>query len=323
MVKAIRIHRTGGPEVMTWEDVPVGAPGKGEIRVRHAAVGLNFIDTYHRGGLYPVPLPAVIGMEGAGIVEAIGSGVKEFRVGDRIAYAQPMGSYSEARVMPADRAVLVPKGVSEETAAAAMLKGLTAQYLIRQTYKVKKGETVLFHAAAGGVGLIACQWLNAIGARVIGTVSTLDKAKIAKRHGCHFPIVMSEKNFVDEVKRLTKGEGVPVVYDGNGKSTWEGSLECLRPRGMMVSFGNASGPVPPFSLGVLQQKGSLYVTRPSLMAYASKRADLLAMAKDLFKAIKSGDVKIEINQRYPLREATRAHADLESRRTTGSTVLIP
>ena len=324
MTKAIRIHQTGGPEVLRWEDVEVGAPGPGQIRIRHTAIGLNFLDTYHRSGVYPVTLPSGIGSEGAGVVTAVGAGVKEFKKGDRVAYASPpVGAYAEERLMPADRVVKIPAGISDRTAAAMMLKGMTAQYLIRRTYKVKKGETVLFHAAAGGVGLIACQWLKALGVKVIGTVGSKEKAALAKKHGCTWPVVYTEEDFLEAVKKITKGKGVPVVYDGVGKAVFMKSLDCLSPRGLMVNFGNASGVVDPVPPGILAAKGSIYLTRPTLITHVATRADLLATANDLFKMVKSGKVKIRIDQEYALKDAARAHADLESRKTTGSTILIP
>jgi NADPH:quinone reductase len=324
MPKAIRIHKQGGPEVMQWEDVQVGDPGPGEARVRHKAVGLNYLDTYQRSGLYKIPLPAGMGNEGSGVVEAVGPGVTQVKAGDRVAYTGgPIGAYAEVRNMPADRLVVLPEGISFETGAAMMLKGCTAEYLLRQTYKVRAGETILFHAAAGGVGLIACQLAKAIGATVIGTVGSDEKAKLARAHGCDHTIVYTRENFVERVKQLTDGKGVPVVYDGVGKETFMASLDCLRPRGLMVSFGNASGAVGPTDLGVLAAKGSLYVTRPTLNTYAAKRDDLLELAKDLFDLVKSGKVKIEVNHRYPLKDAVQAHRDLEARKTTGSTVLIP
>ncbi|MBI4184005.1 MAG: quinone oxidoreductase [Proteobacteria bacterium] len=323
MPKAIRIHEHGGPDKMVWEDVALGDPGPGQVRVRHVAAGLNFIDVYQRTGLYPIkPLPAVLGMEGAGVVEAVGEGVKDLKPGMRVAYARPMGSYSEARLMPAVDCVPLPEGIAEKTAAAMMLKGMTAEYLLRRTYAVKKGDTILFHAAAGGVGLIACQWAKHLGATVIGTVGSEAKAALAKAHGCDHPIVYSKEDFVKRVKEITGGKGVPVVYDSVGKATFDGSLDCLRPRGLMASFGNASGPVPPVSLLTLSAKGSLYITRPSLAAYTAMREELLASAGALFEVVKKGAVKIEINQTYPLKDAARAHADLEARKTTGSTVLV-
>ena len=324
MPKAIRIHEAGGPDVMRYESVAVPAPGPGEALVTHGAVGLNFIDCYHRSGLYPLPLPAVIGMEGAGVVEAVGTGVSDVKVGDRVAYAAPPpGSYAEQRVIPADRLVVLPEDISDRQAAAMMLQGMTVEYLIRRTFEVRPGQTVLFHAAAGGVGLIACQWLNHLGATVIGTVGSEEKAALAKAHGCHHSINYRTENFAERVKDITGGKGVPVVYDSIGKDTWDGSLDCLRPQGLMVSFGNASGKVPPIDLGVLGPKGSLYVTRPTLMTYTASREDLLGSAKALFDVVQSGAVKIEIKQTYPLSESVQAHKDLEGRKTTGSTVLLP
>jgi len=321
MPHAIRFHKAGGPEVLQWEDVQVGKPGPGEARVRHTAIGLNYVDTYIRSGLYPAPLPSGLGAEGAGVVEEVGPGVTDIKAGDRVAYgSSPLGAYSEVRVMPADRLVVLPQGITDQQGAAMMLKGLTTQYLIRQIYKVKKGDTILFHAAAGGVGLIACQWAKSLGATVIGTVGSDDKAKLAKAHGCDHPIVYTREDFVERVKELTKGEKVPVVYDSVGKDTFLKSLDCIRPLGMMVSFGQASGSVGPIDLGIFAQKGSLFFTRPTLNTYAAKRADMLAMAKDLFDAVLSGAVKIEVNQTYPLKDAAQAHRDLQSRKTTGSTV---
>jgi len=324
MVKAIRFARIGGPEVLTWEDVAVGDPGPGQVRIRHTAVGLNYIDTYHRSGLYPMPLPSGLGGEAAGVIEAVGKGVKGLKKGDRVAYAGGApGAYSQARVMQADRLVKIPAGISDQQAASMMLKGMTTEYLLRRTYKLKKGDTVLFHAAAGGVGLIFCQWAKAIGATVIGTVSTDDKAALAKKHGAKHVIVTSRENFVTRVKEITKGKGVPVVYDAVGKDTWEGSLDCLSVRGLMVSFGNASGAVPPVNLGVLSAKGSLYVTRPTLVSYTLTQAELAESSKALFAMVKSGKVKIRINQTYALKDAAQAHADLQARKTTGSTVFVP
>lgn len=324
MTRAIVIHAFGGPEVLKWEEVTVGDPGPGEVRVKHGAVGLNYIDVYHRTGLYPLPLPASIGMEGAGVVEAVGSGVADFAPGDRVAYAaMPPGSYAEARLIPAHRLVKLPDAIDERTAAAMMLQGMTVQYLVRRTYKVQPGDTVLWHAAAGGVGLIACQWLSSMGVTVIGTVGSEEKAALAKAHGCTHVINYRSESFVERVKEITGGKGVPVVYDSVGKDTWEGSLDCLAPFGLMASFGNASGAVPPVNLGVLAPKGSLYVTRPTLMTYTAKREDLVASAADLFEMVTSGKVKIEINQTYPLSETAQAHRDLEARKTTGSTVLLP
>src|SRR5574341_85672 len=324
MAKAIRIHQTGGPEVVRYEDVQVGDPGEGQVRIRHAAIGVNFIDTYHRTGLYPLALPAVLGSEGAGVVEAVGKGVAHVRAGDRVAYGGGApGRYSEARVMPVDRLVRLPDAVGDRQAAGAMLKGLTVQYLVRRTYPVKAGETVLVQAAAGGVGLIACQWLKALGATVIGTVGSDEKAKLARAHGCDHPIVYTREDFVARVKEITRGAGVPVVYDAVGKSTFQGSLDCLRPRGLMVSFGNASGAVPPVDLLQLSQKGSLFVTRPTLAHYTATRQELEGAARELFEVMQSGKVKIEVSASYPLAEAARAHRDLEARKTTGSVVLTP
>ena len=325
MTKAIRIHKTGGPEVLSYDDVEVGAPGTGEVRLKQTAIGLNYIDVYHRSGLYPLPdLPIVIGLEGAAVVEAIGDEVTDFRPGDRVAYAHtPLGAYAEARLIPAHRLVKLPDAITDQQAAGMMLQGMTVQYLIRRTHRVTKGETVLFHAAAGGVGLIACQWLKHLGATVIGTVGSEEKAALAKSHGCHHTINYRNENFVEKVREITEGEGVPVVYDSVGKDTFEGSLDCLRPLGMMVNFGNASGPVTQFNPGVLGQKGSLFLTRPSLMNYNAKREDLTASANELFEVVLSDAVKIEVNQTYPLAEAAQAHRDLEARKTTGSTVLLP
>ena len=324
MAKAIRFHKTGGPEVLQLGEVSVGEPGAGEVRLRHTAIGVNFIDTYQRSGLYPLSLPSGAGNEGAGVVEAVGSGVTGLKPGDRVAYTGGApGSYAEVRLYPADRVVKIPSGISDEQAASIMLKGMTAQYLIHRTYAVKPGDTVLFHAAAGGVGLIACQWLKALGATVIGTVGSDQKAALAKAHGCDHTIVYTRENFVERVKQITGGKGVPVVYDSVGKSTWEGSLDCLRPRGLMVSFGNASGAVAPFAIGVLAQKGSLYLTRPTLVTYIAARADLEATSQSLFYVVKSGKVRIEITARYKLADAAQAHRDLEGRKTTGCLVLLP
>jgi NADPH2:quinone reductase len=322
--RAIRIHATGGPGVLRWEEVAVGAPAAGEALVRHTAVGVNFIDTYHRSGLYPVPLPATIGMEAAGVVEAVGAGVEEVRQGDRVAYAGgPIGAYAERRLIAAQRLVPLPDSVSDETAAATMLKGMTAQYLLRQTYPVKPGDVILFHAAAGGVGLLACPWAKRLGATVIGTVGSDEKAALARAHGCDHVIVYTREDFPARVREITGGRGVRVVYDSVGAATWEGSLASLQPRGLMVSFGNASGAVPPFSPLVLSAKGSLYLTRPTLMAYTATRAELLACAAELFAALAERIVEAVVSRRYPLAEAARAHADLESRRTVGSLVLLP
>jgi NADPH:quinone reductase len=322
MTHAIRFHQTGGPEVLRWEQVAVGRPGPGEARVRHRAIGLNYIDTYVRSGLYPSSPPSGLGTEASGIVEEVGPGVSEVKVGDRVAYSGgPLGAYSEERVLPADRLVVLPDGISDHQAAAMMLKGMTAQYLIRQIFKVKQGDIILFHAAAGGVGLIACQWAKALGATVIGTVGSDEKAELAKSHGCDYPIVYTRENFVEQVKEITEGKMVPVVYDSVGKDTFMASLDCLRPFGLMVSFGQSSGPIGPVDLGILAQKGSLFVTRPTLRTYADKRSDLLAIAQDLFEVVLSGAVRIEVNQTYPLKDAVEAHRDLQSRRTTGSTIL--
>ncbi|MDX1529023.1 MAG: quinone oxidoreductase [Gammaproteobacteria bacterium] len=325
MTKAIRIHKTGGPEVLKWEDVEVGKPGEGEIRVRHTAIGLNYIDVYFRTGLYPGPdLPFSLGLEAAGVVEAVGPGVKDLAEGDRIAYAAPpIGAYAEARVMPARKAVKIPDGIEDRQAAAMMLQGMTAEYLLRRCYPVKKGQTILFHAAAGGVGLIACQWAKHLGATVIGTVGSEEKAKLAKAHGCDHTILYDRENFVDRVKELTDGKGVPVVYDGVGKSTFMKSLDCLQPRGMLVSYGQASGAIEPLNIGILSQKGSLYLTRPTLMTYTASREDTLESSGALFDVVRKGAVKIEVNQTFALKDAADAHRALEGRKTTGSTVLIP
>ena len=323
MPKAIRIHKAGGPEVLQWEDVTVGDPGPGEARVRHHAVGLNYTDVYYRIGMYPLPYPSGLGLEASGMVEAVGAGVSNVKPGDRVAYANPpMGAYCEVRNIPADRLLNLPGNISFEQAAAMMLQGMTVQYLIKRTYKVQSGDTVVWHAAAGGVGLIACQWLAALGVTTIGTVGSDEKAQLAKSHGCHHVINYSRENFLDRVKEITKGAGVPVVYDSVGKDTFDRSIDCLRPFGMMVSFGNASGPVPPIDFAKAL-KGSLFLTRPSLMPYTAKREDLAATAKDLFDIVLSGKVKIEVRQRYALKDAAQAHRDLEARKTTGSTLLIP
>ena len=324
MPKAIRINRTGGPEVMEWVDVDVGAPGPGEARVRHAAVGINYIDVYFRTGLYPQPLPGGLGMEGAGVVEAIGEGVTEVAVGDRVAYAgRPNGSYCEVRNMPSSILLRLPDAISFETGAAMMLQGMTVQYLLRQTAQLKAGDTVLFHAAAGGVGLIAAQWARALGVNMIGTVGSQAKAEMALANGCTHVINYNTENFVERVAEITNGKKVSVVYDSIGKDTFTGSLDCLRPLGLMVSFGNASGPVPPFTMNELASRGSLFLTRPALFAYASDRPKLEAMANDLFDVVSSGKVKIEIHQTYKLADVAQAHIDLEARKTTGSTILLP
>lgn len=322
MPKAIRIQQTGGPEVLQYVDVEVGAPGPGEAQVRHHAIGLNFIDCYFRSGLYPTPMPTGIGTEGAGVVEAVGEGVTHVRPGDRVAYAGgPQGAYSELRNMPAGKLVKLPKSIGFETGAAMMLKGMTVQYLFRRTYKLQKGQTILFHAAAGGVGLIAMQWAKALGVTVIGTVGSKEKGELAKAHGCDHVILYKQENVAERVREITKGAMVPVVYDSVGKDTFQSSLDSLQPFGLMVSFGNASGPVPPMPLTAL--KGTLYVTRPSLMPHTEKRENLVEIAGDLMKMVSSGKVKIEIAQRYALKDAAQAHRDLEGRRTTGSTVLLP
>jgi NADPH2:quinone reductase len=323
MTTVVKFHKTGGPEVLSVEKALVGKPKRGEARVRHTAIGLNYIDTYHRSGLYPLPLPTGVGLEGAGVVEALGAGVTHVKVGDRVAYAGgPPGAYAQERVMPANKLVKIPKGVSDEDAAAMMLKGLTVHMLIRRVYRVQKGETVVFHAAAGGVGLIACQWLKALGVKVIGTVGSDEKAKIAKAHGCQHTINYNKENFAERVREITKGRGVPVVYDSVGKDTFYGSLDCLQPRGLLTVFGNGSGPVSDVDVNVLA-KGSFYLTRPSIMVYSAMRSDLEAGAKELFAMVKSGKIKIDINQRYALADAAQAHKDLEARKTTGSTILMP
>jgi NADPH:quinone reductase len=323
MAKAIRFHKQGGPEVLQLDEVQVGDPGPGQVRIRHTAIGVNFVDTYQRSGLYPMQTPAVAGNEGAGVVEAVGSGVSELKKGDRIAYTGLPGSYCGERLVPADRMVKLAEGISDEQAASMMLKGLTVHYLIFTTYKAQKGETVLWHAAAGGVGLIAMQWLKQLGVTTIGTAGSEEKVALAKAHGATHLVNYSKDNFVERVKALTDGKGVPAVYDSVGKSTWEGSLDCLRPRGLMVSFGNASGAVPPVNLGILSTKGSLYVTRPTLATHIASRADLVQRSKELFEVVKSGAVKIETTARYKLADAAKAHRDLEGRKTTGSVVLIP
>ncbi|ABK09041.1 quinone oxidoreductase [Burkholderia orbicola] len=324
MPKAIRYDQPGGPDVMKWVDVEVGAPKAGEVRIRQHAVGLNYIDVYFRTGLYPQQLPAGLGMEAAGEVTAVGDGVTAFKAGDRVAYVgQPPGAYAQERVMPAERVVKLPDGISYDDAASVMLQGLTAHYLLRRTYPVKAGDTILIHAAAGGVGLLVCQWAKALGATVIGTVGSDEKAELAKAHGCDHPIVYTRENFTQRVKAITNGAGVPVVYDSIGKDTYVGSLDSLAPLGYFVSFGNASGPLPPIDSKEFSSRGSLFFTRPTLFSYIAKRADLEAAAAELFDVILSGKVKTSINQRYPLAEVGRAHADLEARKTTGSTILVP
>ncbi len=324
MVTKIQFSEVGGPEVMKTVDVELGDPGPGEALIHHTAIGLNFIDTYHRTGLYPAELPSGLGIEAAGVVEAVGPGVTEVSPGDRIAYGGgPVGAYAQARVMPAAPLVPLPDDIGDRQAAAMMIKGLTAQYLLRQTYVVRAGDTVLVHAAAGGVGLLLCQWAAHLGATVIGIVGNDQKAELARAHGCHHVIVYTRENFVERTRELTGGKGVPVVYDSVGQATWEGSLDCLRPRGLMVSFGNASGPVPAFEPGVLALKGSLFVTRPTLFPYAATREQLLSMAAELFEVVRSGAVKVSVRQTFPLAEAAEAHRALEARETTGSTVLLP
>ncbi|HEF5786418.1 quinone oxidoreductase [Burkholderia multivorans] len=324
MPKAIRYDQPGGPDVMKWVDVEVGAPQAGEVRIKQHAVGLNYIDVYFRTGLYPQPLPGGLGMEAAGEVTAVGAGVGALKVGDRVAYvAQPPGAYAQERVLSAERVVKLPDGIGYDDAASVMLQGLTAHYLLRRTYPVKAGDTILIHAAAGGVGLLVCQWAKALGATVIGTVGSDEKAELAKAHGCDHPIVYTRENFTQRVKEITNGAGVPVVYDSIGKDTYIGSLDCLAPLGYFVSFGNASGPLPPIDSKEFSSRGSLFFTRPTLFSYIAKRADLESAAAELFDVILSGKVKTSINQRYPLAEVGRAHADLEARKTTGSTILVP
>ena len=324
MTHAIRIHQTGGPEVLSWEPVEVPSPAAGEIRIRHTAVGLNYIDVYFRTGLYAAPLPLIPGFEAAGVVEAVGEGVTRFKTGDRVAYSSgPVGAYAEVRNLAADRVVTIPDGVSDAEAAAMMLQGMTAEYLLRRTYKVKPGDTILIHAAAGGVGLIACQWAKHLGATVIGTVGSDEKAELARAHGCDYPIVYTREDFQARVLEITNGAKLPVVYDSVGKDTFAKSLDCLAPLGLMVLFGQASGPVPPFDLGQLAAKGSLFITRPTLFSYTAGRADLEASAGALFEVVKAGVVKIPVKRTYALREAAQAHRDLEARKTTGSTVLLP
>lgn len=325
MVKAIRIHQTGGPEVLRYEDYDPGKPGKGEALIRHTAIGLNFLDTYYRTGLYPAPngLPLTPGNEAAGEILETGEGVDWLKPGDRVAYVGPLGAYSEQRTIPADRLVTIPEGISDEEAAGMMLKGMTAEYLLLRTYPVKPGDTVLYHAAAGGVGLIFGQWAAKLGVTLIGTVGSEAKAELARAHGYQHVINYSEQDFVAAVKEITGGRKCDVVYDSVGKDTFEGSLDCLKTRGMFVSFGQSSGPIPPFNMAILSQKGSLYATRPTLFNYIAARDELEASAKALFDVVRSGGVKIRVNQRYALADAGRAHADLEGRKTTGTTVLIP
>jgi NADPH2:quinone reductase len=325
MSKSILMHENGGPEVMKLEDVEVGAPGPGQVKVKQTAIGLNFIDIYTRSGLYPTPMPNAVGREAAGVIVEVGPKVKNFKKGERVAYCGVLGAYADERLMGTEQLVKIPKGVSDEQAAALMLKGMTTEYLVDRTPKgwLKKGDTVLFHAAAGGVGLLFGQWAKARGYKVIGTVSSPEKAALAKKNGYKWVIDYTKENVVEKVKEITKGKGVPVVFDGVGKDTWNASLDCLQPRGLLVSFGNASGPVPPQPLAILNTKGSLYVTRPSLNVYTANREELEASAKSVFKMVKSGKVKIAIDQRYPLGEAAQAHIDLEGRKTTGQTILVP
>ncbi len=324
MTGVIRVHQTGGPEVLKFEQVEVGPPGPGQALIRQTAVGLNYIDVYFRSGLYPPPsLPFIAGQEGAGVVEAVGDGVGEVRVGQRVAYAGPLGAYAERRLIPADRLVVVPDAIKDEQAAAMMLKGMTAHYLLRRTFRVEPGQTILFHAAAGGVGLIACQWAKYLGATVIGTVGSAAKAEVAKAHGCDYPIRYDQDDVVARVRELTGGKGVPVVYDSVGQATFQRSLDCLAPLGMLVCFGQSSGKIPPIDTAILGQKGSLFLTRPSLINYTAARTDLVKAASELFDVVQRGAVEIQVNQRYPLREAAAAHRDLEGRKTTGSTVLLP
>ena len=323
MVAVVRVHQTGGPEVLRYEDVPIKEPGAGEIKIKQTAIGLNYIDTYFRTGLYPAALPFIAGNEGAGVVTAVGPGVKGIKKGDRVAYVFTLGGYAAERLLPADRAVKIPPKIDDKTAAAMMLKGMTAQYLLRRVHKVAKGDTILVHAAAGGVGLILCQWAKALGATVIGTVSTPQKAELAKKHGAHHTILYNQENWVARVAEITKGKKCDVVYDGVGKATFMGSLDCLRPLGMMALYGNASGPVDALNTGLLAQKGSLFLTRPTLFTYTANPKDLQKTAKDLIDVVSKKKVKIEVNQTYALKDAAQAHRDLQSRKTTGSTVIVP
>ena len=325
MTMAIQVHQVGGPEQMKWEQVSLDSPGEGEILIEHTAVGLNFIDVYHRTGLYPLPdSPFSPGMEAAGHIVSVGPGVTDLQEGDRVAYAStPVGAYTEQRIMPADRVVKIPNGTDDHTAAAMMLKGLTAHYLLRRCYAVQPGDTILFHAAAGGVGLIACQWAKHLGATVIGTVGNMDKAELARAHGCDHVILYKEQDFLEEVRRITDGAMLPVVYDSVGRDTFDRSLDCLRPFGTMVLFGQSSGKVPPFDVGVLAAKGSLFLTRPTLVTYTAKRDDLVAAAEELFDVVTQGAVKINVQQTYALKDAAQAHTDLEARKTVGSTLLLP
>jgi NADPH2:quinone reductase len=322
MAHAIRFEKAGGPDVLSWQQVDIGKPGHGQVRLRHTAVGLNYIDTYHRSGLYQLPMPSGLGSEAAGVVGEVGPGVSDLKPGDRVAYAGgPIGAYAEERVMPADRLVPVPDGITDQQAAAMMLKGMTAWYLVRRTYEVKRGETILIHAAAGGVGLIVCQWAKHLGATVIGTVGDQEKAALVKRNGCDHPILYKTEDFVAKVDELTQGKKLPVVYDSVGKDTFYKSLDCLAPLGLMVSFGQSSGAVGPVDISILAAKGSLFLTRPTLNTYTASREDLLRAARELFEVVRNGAVKIAVNQTYPLRDAAHAHHDLERRRTTGQTVL--
>jgi NADPH2:quinone reductase len=325
MVAAVRVHKTGGPEVLTYEQIEVGQPGPGQVKLKQHAIGVNYIDTYFRIGMYPSPvgLPFVAGNEGAGEVIAVGPNVTDLKVGDRVAYVAPLGGYSSERLLPADRAVKLPDKISYEQAAAMMLKGMTAQYLLRRTFKVAPGQTILVHAAAGGVGIILCQWAKALGATVIGTVGNEEKAALAKANGAHHTILYRKEDFVAKVKEITGGKLCDVVYDGIGKTTFPGSLDCIRPMGMFVSYGSASGPIEAFNINLLQTKGSLFATRPTLNTYAAKREDLLAIAKDTFDIVMSGKVKIAVNQKYPLKDAVKSHRDLEGRETTGASILVP
>jgi NADPH2:quinone reductase len=324
MVAAVRVHKHGGPEVLTYEQVEVGAPGPGQVKIKQHAAGLNFIDTYFRSGLYKAPsMPFISGNEGSGEVTAVGEGVTDLKAGDRVGYVLPLGCYAEERLAPADRLVKLPANITGEQAAAMMLKGMTVSYLVKRTFVVKKGHNVLIHAAAGGVGLIACQWANHIGANVIGTVGSKDKAELAKANGCHHTILYREENWVERVSEITKGEKCEVVYDGVGNDTFPGSLDCIKPLGMFVSYGSASGPIKAFDINLLQFKGSLFATRPTLNTYAAKRADLIAIANDLFEVVGSGAVTIPVNQKYALKDARKAHEDLEGRKTTGASILVP
>src|SRR5216683_230766 len=324
MVHAIRFHKTGGPEVLVWENVEIGKPGPGQVRLRQTAVGLNYVDTYFRAGVYPTQLPSGLGTEGAGIVEEVGPGVTEVKVGDRVAYAGgPLGAYAEARLIPADRLIVLPASISDRQGAAMMLQGLTVQYLIRRTYRVQKGDTILIHAAAGGIGLILCQWAKHLGATVIGTVSSDAKAELAKAHGCHHPIVYTREDFVARVKDITGGKLLPVVYDSVGKDTFMKSLDCIRPLGLMVSYGQASGMVPPFQVNILSNKGSLFLTRPGLPAHTAKREEFEQRASELFDAVSRGIVKCEVKRKFKLSDAPQAHRELGERRTVGSSVLLP